>query len=251
MVISRPTLINCKIFAAVKTKAVASALAWAALMTAGLGAESIHKFRGDAYDLKTGAFVYSENHSAYHKDDDHIYSRVSYRDKSGHEFANKLITFAAAKTQPTYELRDSRDGYVEGIRRAGGKTIYYARRKTNSEMKTKAVQAPAPAVFDAGFDYFVREHFDEICAGKNRSFYFAVPIELDYYKFRLARKSISEVCHVYLELDNFVLRQIVKPIKLWYDVEKRRLKKYEGISNINGADGKSMNVRVVFSYPDK
>jgi hypothetical protein len=54
-----------------------------------------------------------------------------------------------------------------------------------------------------------------------------------------------------LELDNLFLRQIVKPIKLWYEAKTGRLKKYEGISNINGVDGKSLKVRVVFTYPEK
>lgn len=228
-----------------------AALCASIVLTATAHAESVHRFRGDAYDLRTGAFVYSENHTAFHKGKDHVYSRVSYRDKKGHEFASKLITFAPVRTQPTYELNDSRDGYMEGIRREGGKTVYYARRSKEQQTKTKVVTAPQPAVFDAGFDYFVQEHFDAICAGNNRSFYFAVPVELDYFKFRLVRKSISDVCHVYLELDNVLLRQVVKPIKLWYDVNKRRLTKYEGISNINGADGKSMYVRVVFNYQDK
>lgn len=97
-------------------------------MSAAAEADADHRFRGDAYDLKTGAFVYSENHSAFHKGNERIYSRVSYRDKTGHEFASKLITFAPVKTQPTYELNDTRDGYMEGIRREAGKTVYYARR---------------------------------------------------------------------------------------------------------------------------
>jgi|GEM_PF-1381121 len=229
------------------TAAVCALLA----MSAAVEADAVHRFRGDAYDLKTGAFVYSENHSAFHKGNEHIYSRVSYRDKTGREFASKLITFAPVKTQPTYELNDTRDGYLEGIRREAGKTVYYARRAKNQQTKSKVVNAPQPAVFDAGFDYFVQQHLEQICAGTNKSFFFAVPIELDYFKFRLARKSISEVCHVYLELDNVLLRQVVKPIKLWYDVARRRLIKYEGISNINGSDGKSMYVRVVFNYQDK
>lgn len=222
------------------------------LLTGALGAaENIVRFRGNAYDLRTGAFVYSENHSAFYRGADHIYSRVSYRDNKGHEFASKLITFSPSKTQPAYELNDVRDGYQEGIKREGGRVIYYARRKKDQPVKSKALNTPQPAVFDAGFDYFVRENYDAICAGSTRSFFFAVPVELDYFRFRLRRKSLSDTCHVYLELDNFVLRQLVKPIKLWYDTTTRRLMKYEGISNINGPDGKSLYVRVVFSYGEK
>lgn len=214
-------------------------------------AADVVRFRGDAYDLKTGAFIYSENHSAFHKNGKHTYSRVSYRDKSGHEFASKLISFEASQTQPSYELNDVRDGYQEGIKREGGVTVYYARRKRNSEVKTKRILTPQPAVFDAGFDYYVRENFDQLCAGQRKTFFFGVPVELDFFKFRASRRAIGDSCHLYLELDNFFLRQIVKPIKLWYDVATRRLLKYEGISNINGPDGKSIYVRVVFTYPEK
>ncbi|GAB4423888.1 MAG: hypothetical protein OHK0011_04080 [Turneriella sp.] len=214
-------------------------------------AEEVVRFRGDAYDLATGRFVYSENHSEYHKAGVHLYSRVSYRDSSGKEFASKLITFQPHKMQPTYELRDTRDGYVEGIRREGGQTVYYARRKADQPLQSKAIATPAPAVFDAGFDYFVRENFDRICSGKNLAFYFAVPIELDYFRFRVAMQESGEICRMNLELDNFILRQLVKPIRLWYDTKDRRLRKYEGISNINGPDGKSLKVRVVFTYPGK
>lgn len=222
-------------------------------MLASIGAElsateQVVKYRGDAYDLETGKFIYSENHSEYRKDGVHIYSRVSYRDASGKEFASKIITFQPNRQQPTYELRDMRDGYLEGIKREGGQTIYYARRKAEDPIKSKAIVTPAPAVFDAGFDYFVRDNFDKICSGKNAAFYFAVPIELDYFRFRVAMKESGETCRMNLELDNFILRQLVKPIKLWYDTKERRLRKYEGISNINGPDGKSLKVRVVFRY---
>lgn len=218
--------------------------------TAGSGAaQDAVRYRGDAYDLATGKFVYSENHAEFYQGGEHAYSRVSYRDKDGKEFASKLITFKSNRLQPTYELEDARDGYVEGIRRESGETVYFARRKSSEPMKEKRVRAPAPAVFDGGFDYFVREHFDEICAGKNKSFYFAVPIELDFFRFRVARQDFGELCRINLELDNVVLRQFVKPIKLWYDSKTKRLAKYEGISNINGGDGKSLKVRVVFAYP--
>lgn len=229
--------------------AVAGLLLAGVTMTAEAGGEDAVRYRGDAYDLASGAFVYSENHSEFYQGGVHAYSRVSYRDKEGKEFASKLITFKPNRLQPTYELKDSRDGYVEGIRRAGGATIYFARRKAADPIKEKTIQTPAPAVFDGGFDYFVRENFDEICGGKNKSFYFAVPVELDYFRFRVARQEAGDLCRMNLEIDNVVVRQFVKPIKLWYDMKDKRLRKYEGISNINGPDGKSLKVRVVFNYP--
>jgi hypothetical protein len=228
-----------------------AALLLMGLLPGTVASQDAVRYRGDAYDLATGKFVYSENHAEFFQGGEHAYSRVSYRDKDGKEFASKMITFKPNRLQPTYELKDSRDGYIEGIRRDAGGTVYFARRKAADPLKEKRIQTPAPAVFDGGFDYFVRENFDEVCAGKNKSFNFAVPIELDFFRFRVARKETGAMCRLNLELDNVVLRQFVKPIKLWYDVQTKRLSKYEGISNINGDDGKSLKVRVVFTYPKK
>lgn len=214
-------------------------------------ASNVVRYRGDAYDLETGAFVYSENHNEVYAGGRHLYSLVSYRDKSGKEFAFKRIDFSANRLQPTYELNDVRDGYKEGIKRDAAGEIYFARRKADQEVKSKRVRAPQPAVFDGGFDYFVRENFDFICSGKSQSFYFAVPVELDYFRFRVAPKETGNICRINLELDNLLLRQFVRPIRLWYDARERRLRKYEGISNINGPDGKSLKVRVVFTYPQR
>jgi len=243
---TNPISINCE-------KKLALLLVLGALLQAveTTAADNVVRYRGDAFDLATGLFVYSENHSEYYKRGVHAYSHVSYRDKNGKEFAAKLITFSLHRLQPTYELKDMRDGYVEGIRRSGAATIYFSKRKATDTLKEKIITTPAPAVFDGGFDYFVRENFDEICAGKNKSFYFAVPIELDYFRFRVARQEQGNECRLNLEIDNVVVRQFVKPIKLWYSFETKRLRKYEGISNINGPDGKSLKVRVVFTYPRK
>lgn len=223
--------------------------AFLVITTTAEAAKNIVRYRGDAYDLETGAFVYSENHNEVYEGERHLYSLVSYRDKSGKEFASKRIDFAGNRLQPTYELNDIRDGYKEGIRRDGAGETYYARRKADQELKAKRVRAPQPAVFDGGFDYFVRENFNSICTGNSRSFFFAVPIELDYFRFRAAPQETGQTCRIHLELDNLLLRQFVRPIKLWYDARDRRLRKYEGISNINGPDGKSLRVRVVFTYP--
>ncbi|HRP68058.1 MAG TPA: hypothetical protein PLY93_00805 [Turneriella sp.] len=209
------------------------------------------RYTGNAYDLNTGNFLYSENHSEFYENNRHIYSRVSYQYKDGKEFASKFIRFASSKTQPTYELRDLRDGYVEGIKRNKQGTLYYLQKNFKEALNEKKITTPQPAVFDAGFDYFVRENFDAICSGINKSFYFAVPSKLDYYKFRLVRQNEKPLCRVNLEVQNILLRQLVKPIKLWYDMKTKRLLKYEGISNINGPDSKSLKVRIIFSYPKK
>ena len=54
-----------------------------------------------------------------------------------------------------------------------------------------------------------------------------------------------------MEIGNRLLRLLIDPIDLAYDLESRRLLVFEGISNLNNDDGKSYNARIVFEYPDR
>ena len=70
----------------------------------------VNYFRGNALDLETGKFLYSENHAEYPIGGEHAYSIVTYRDPNGNVFARKRISFVKNPTQPDFQLEDFRDG---------------------------------------------------------------------------------------------------------------------------------------------
>lgn len=236
-----------KVFNPNNTSPVALA---AMLMTTSISAEIV-RFTGEAYDLKSGKFIYTENHEEHYKNGKHAFSIVRYKDPGGNTLAEKKIYFDRHLQKPHYILKDLRDGYVEGLKYTGGAVKLLSRRKASEEIKEKTVTIPGPAVFDGGFDYFVRENFDKLLQKKPLAFNFAVPIELDYFKFRVVyqkeevirnRKAIT----FRMEPDNFVVRQLVSPIYISYDLEKRRLLRYKGISNVNDPSGKSYKAMIEF-----
>jgi hypothetical protein len=120
-------------------------------------------------------------------------------------------------------------------------------------LRTKTIKVPQPFVIDGGFNYFIKNRWSEIESFKIVSFYFVVPNQMDYFSLRLRKKENKVIggknCSIiYLEIDNVVLRWIVKPIILTYDTESKRLLTYEGISNIMNAMGKNEAVKI--NYPE-
>ncbi len=214
------------------------------------------RYRGNAYDLDTGKFIYSENHAEHWSNGKHIYSVVTYRDASGKAIARKRITFTENPVQPTFEMKDLRDGYVEGAKRlSSDRYRFYKKSSESAQLQEGVVQASRPAVIDGGFDYYIRRNFDSLAAGKAHTVNFAVPARLAYYSFRVSKVkdlTIGDRSAVMFQFapQNFILRQLVKPLYVSYDRETKRLLVYSGYTNIDDGSGSSnYEARIVFDYP--
>ena len=53
-----------------------------------------------------------------------------------------------------------------------------------------------------------------------------------------------------LDVANWLLRILVKPIELGYDAEARRLTRFRGLSNIGDANGDGLVVDIRYDYED-
>lgn len=232
----------------------------------GLAAETASKqqskvryFRGNAVDLKTGKFLYSENHAEYRRGEQHTHSIVTYRDAQGKAFARKRITFTRNATQPDFRLEDFRDGYVEGAKLLGGTRFqFFKRSERGAELEQEVVSISAPGVIDGGFDYYVRNNFAALSRGEARSVNFGVSARFTYFTFviskvRNGQRAGRPTVQFKLAPQNFVLRQLIDPLFVTYDAENKRLLEYRGYTNIDDgtSSGTNFEARIVFNYPDK
>lgn len=109
-----------------------------------------------------------------------------------------------------------------------------------------------PLVIDAGFDAFVRRYWDELVAGASREFQFPFADRSSLVEMRIKPLTCSyatktEQCFR-LELANWFLRMVVKPIELGYDAGSRRLTRYRGLSNIGDGKGNGLVVDIHYDY---
>lgn len=117
------------------------------------------------------------------------------------------------------------------------------------ELEQRALDAPADAIVDAGFDRFIERHWDELFEGKVFKQPFLVPSRLAFYDFRIRRDAQREndagVAFV-MEVDSALLRLFVSPIVVRYHPVTRALMSYEGISNMRDEAGENYNVLIRF-----
>jgi len=226
-----------------------------AVATVASAADAVRRYRGNAFDLKTGVFLYSENHEEHYENGKHAYSIVRYRGPDETLICRKAITFRTNRTAPNFRIDDLRDGYLEAATVAGRMLRLWTRPTRRRDLRYKQVKMPPRAVIDGGFDYFIRDNWDALVDnGKTLSFRFVAANKLDHYGFSVWKTGTVTVSDIRcarfkLTVSSRLLRLFVDPILVSYDLERRRLMEYRGMSNINDAKGKSHRTRIVFTYP--
>lgn len=209
---------------------------------------------GRAFAFDGGAPAYTEENEERYAGGRLRSMKTVYRDGGGKVLAERSLDFSASSTQPAYHLRDLRTGYEEGASVANGKVKVFNRPSKGGAIKEKTVTVPEPFVIDGGFHPFLKEHWSALSKGERIGFHFVVPSRLDYFRF-VAYSDASRAAEigdarVWVAVpQSRMLRLVVDPIVAVYDPESRRMKEYSGLSNIDGADGKSQKIRLVYGKP--
>jgi len=213
----------------------------------------VETYIGTAVDLKSGKFLYSEEHLASYEGEKHVRSTVLYRDAEKKVIAQKQIELNGSSIAK-FRMEDFRYGTIEGAEPTSDGIRVYARSGVNEEMKQELLQIPLPTATDAGLNELVRQNWKRIQKNEEVDFHLGVPSQLNYYHFQVKKDHEEQLngkaaLVVRFESEHWFIRLFVDPIKVWYDIDTRRAVKYEGISNVYNEKGKSYIVRVTFDKP--
>jgi hypothetical protein len=226
----------------------------AALSAIGVSAACVagQYYQGYAYASDDGRPLYREAHWLY--GDSGIEHRlVIYSCPDGEPFVRKRVDTAPGTATPDVDLIDGRGGYREGVRTRDGRREVFAQADAHSPEHSAQLPLPPPpnAVIDAGFDAFIRQHWDTLSGSGVSPVQFLVPSELRYLDFsaRVLRDSRADGADVrWFRLSLASWYGFVLPhIDVGYDAQTRELREYRGLSNIRDGDGR--NVRVDIRFP--
>jgi hypothetical protein len=209
----------------------------------------IEHYVGTAYAM-SGGELYTESHwiseTLGHRE-----LLVLFECPDGKPFARKQVRETAYAQAPSFTLEDARTGYQEGVRESGGgsREVYFRASRDQPEKTASLKSAPA-LVVDAGFDSFIREHWDALATGAHQRLDFLVPNRLRPYPFTLSLvddelKDGKPVRRFLLELDTWCAFAIPSII-VTYAVDSKTIREYQGTSNVRDHNGKSLNVRIEF-----
>jgi hypothetical protein len=218
-----------------------------ALMAAVLPAHAAERYRGVSYDLATGALLYREVHYVFN-DTGQSRRLVLYECADGRPFARKQVQMESDAQAPEFEMIDARRNYREGVRRHGDTREAYVQRSADVPEKAQTLDLPPDAVIDAGFDEFIRRHWEDFVAGKSTDFPFLVPSRRAFYSFKIAAiADEATVLRIRLSLGAWYAF-LLPHIDVVYDRATRHLQKYEGMSNVRDENLKNYSVRTQFVY---
>ncbi len=220
----------------------------AALLVIGAKANADETYAGDAYDLDSGTLLYRESHYLF--DGDGAHQRVVlYRCADGRAFARKQIRDDGNAQAPDFDLVDARLGYREGVRNTGHERVVYVQRSPDLAEKTEPLKLPTDGVIDAGFNEYVRRHWDALARGDALSLPFLVPSKRTFYTFKLAEvENAASTATLSLRLSLGAWYAFLAPhIDVVYDRGTRRLLRFEGVSNVRDESLKNYRVRIEFS----
>lgn len=205
---------------------------------------------GEAYRLDSGELWYREKHYFRQGGLEH---EVKYVDADGQPVARKLIDYRSGLTSPGFSQQGSSysDYYAASWQSPEQLLLQY--REPSSDMQQGVVEVRQPLVVDAGFDHFIRQHWEALVAGEKLTFNFAAPSRQQLVKLFVARMDCdladaNTVCFR-ATLDNLILRWFVTPIEVVYAADSRLLQRYVGLANIADEQGVNHKVDIRYQYP--
>jgi hypothetical protein len=179
---------------------------------------------------------------------------VVYRCPDGTPFARKEVDYRDARKAPAFRFEDVRSGFREGVERdAGGARVFVDR----PDAAPKQAPLPGgPLVADAGFDEWVRGNWLRLVAGERVPMAFLVPSRLSSYDFKVYQVEAGEGDgagdrRFRLRLGG-PLGWVAPHIDVVYADADRRLRRFEGLSNLRDDRGKrQLEVQIEFREPPR
>ena len=193
--------------------------------------------------------LYTEKHTAV-LDKEGFYKNLvtNYVDSKGEVFAKIQSNFEKNKVVPDYEFEDFRQKLKEKV------TLELSSQKINIEfakagkIEKKSISVLANSVLSQGFHNFILSRFKNLLEQK-LEVYFVVTNRADQYKFVVQNEKIEQgKVYISIKPANFFLNAIVPTNKLVYDIETKRLLSFEGLTNIDDQNGKTLTAKIDYTY---
>jgi len=217
-------------------------------------ANTIGQTVGSAYDLESDKLLYRETHCV---SEDDLAREVIYQDAGGKLIAHKKLDYSSGATTPSFVQKNYYSGELIEVALDEGVVSMAVTDSNSGEALKSSEENPGqklPLVIDAGFDVFVRQNWDSLVAGESLSFQFPLSdraslIELRIQPLGCSYPTQSDQCFR-LDVANWLLRMLVKPIELGYDSNQRQLTRFRGLSNIGDENGNGLVVDIKYDYLD-
>lgn len=215
---------------------------------------------GTAWSTDQSQVLYREVHFAENPELD-LTTRVEYRRDQDDLFAEKTIDYSVSITAPAISQIDYRNDARIITRHPnpepGPVVELEVRPHDSDEVQIDTFDYEEGMIIDAGFDPFVRQHWDRLVDGRRVTTDFLVPARMDTVHISISKTDTEDCNFPSQTMQCFVIKPagflrvvswFVDPIHIAYDNDTRRLLMFEGISNFRDDAGEPRNALIHFEY---
>lgn len=219
---------------------------------AGAAAQT-RQFFGKALHAENGRWLYTEEHRQLLREGRWWAGTIRYVSPSGELLAEKTLDFSQDRFIPLSRTVIKGTGDEERITRIDGQSVTMETVR-GGKTKTRQVDRTPLMAADSGFHAFIQSRLDEIAAGQTLQLAFGVVSQHSTFKFRIRRTALRTVGGqqqvVMVAEPDSLLRMLVDPLEMVYDMRTRDLLEYNGLSNLDDPQtGKPPKVRIVYEFP--
>jgi hypothetical protein len=205
---------------------------------------------GLARDPDSDRLLYREAHLIRREGARTIERLVLYRCPNGVAFARKRVDYRGSAFAPEFDMVDVR-GYREGLRRESGRALLW----TDTKPAKALAATKSPLVADAGFDEFMRQQWVPLTAGRPQPLAFAVPaygrtLPLKVRSTGTLARGGDRLHRFELRFDG-LLGVVASAIRVEYDAQDQRLRRFTGLTNIRDASGDQIEAEIDFPQPPR
>lgn len=203
---------------------------------------------GEATDLDSGEWRYRERHWVQYAPS--LSQRlVIYECADGRAFARKWLDYRRSSLAPDFVLQDVGQGTVEGAIVTTQRASSF-RLEADGSARVHVLPTDAVDLIDAGFDVWIASRWGDLIDGEPQRIPLLIPSRGESYEFAVQRRDVSAdspTGHVLLQarLANWFGFWLPK-IEVTYRQTDRWLTRFEGPTNLRGADNRPLNVRIDF-----
>jgi hypothetical protein len=209
--------------------------------------EIIH---GEAYNAR-GELEYVEKHVLIYRGGRMIGVETAYYDPEQKKIGQFLSDLSGVPHQGSYRFSDDRLRYMDGARVNADEIVIFRQDDPDREMRSKALKRETEQIVGQGINQFIVENMAALSRGEDLYAKLVLPAQMNQFDVSIRKyKQIGRRLVVRLEIDNWLLKLFTPHVEMEYDLDSRRLLRYEGISMIADVSGQCKPVSIRYEYAE-
>jgi len=224
---------------------------WAAaiyMLSAGTTLADVERVYGKAVNTD-GHIVFLEEHIVRYENDRIAALKTIYYDADWKKIGEQVSDFSHGPQFGSYDFKDERLRYSDGAKVMSNRILIYRKETPQASIIKKYLKRESDQIVGQGFHHFILSNFDALMRGDIISAKLVLPAHMDQFDIRISKNKIKNSrLQIRIELDNWFLRLFTPHVEAEYDLGKRQLLSYRGISMIADESGKTVPVTVSYDY---